>query len=623
MTTITRTYTENLYTTDKSTWTVEISENDQSPTINSNGYFQISAPTILVKYTSSVTKGYVSCSIDMAVDINGLSKSTYSPNMWDGFCYTYKTPETYDSYGYPVLLSLAKNTLYNISVDSTLFFNKPSVPVTTFFNSDNPTERSVDLYAYIGYSGASSSSHKNGMYTDDPSVTPHSRNYNACDFADSPATNLGKLTTLILNAPPTVRHETPTYSNPQYTSLGVYSVTITRASAQYGGNIQTITLTVGSDSVTQNYSTATVTNQTFSVTPSVAGDYIPMITVTDTREQVTTVPLPRITVNPYNAPSINFDVQRCIDIDGHIGIPDIEGEKALVIANISYTKAVANLIQPTVLVQDRDGNTIASSATWYETWTAQNGVNNAVDWTNYNPNNPLTLYAVVSATNATLSQSESYSINITPADNQGGNAQTITQTLPTSFFTIDFQAGGKEIAFGAPANDDLTNINGKNYLDEGLFKCNMGTSFNDMTTGVGGEVEDFISELDINGAGIELTQADWIVEQGTNGMWIWRKWQSGLAECWGQYSYTSSTSTVWSAPLYYSDSVSAQPYPFTFKSIPMEWASVDSSTNALWLYKESSGHNTVSSTAVYRPIKVSAFSSNTFDIRYYVVGRWK
>lgn len=29
------------------------------------------------------------------------------------------------------------------------------------------------------------------------------------------------------------------------------------------------------------------------------------------------------------------------------------------------------------------------------------------------------------------------------------------------------------------------------------------------------------------------TVADFIVEQGTSGIWTYRKWNSGIAECWG------------------------------------------------------------------------------------------
>ena len=37
------------------------------------------------------------------------------------------------------------------------------------------------------------------------------------------------------------------------------------------------------------------------------------------------------------------------------------------------------------------------------------------------------------------------------------------------------------------------------------------------------------------------TSVDYIVEQGTSGIWKYRKWNSGIAECWGQSSVASST----------------------------------------------------------------------------------
>ena len=73
---------------------------------------------------------------------------------------------------------------------------------------------------------------------------------------------------------------------------------------------------------------------------------------------------------------------------------------------------------------------------------------------------------------------------------------------------------------------------------DSLFKCNMDTAFNDMEPS---EIDDFISDLDISGSPIELTQADWIVEQGVDGIWTWRKWQSGIAECWGDTGVISLT----------------------------------------------------------------------------------
>lgn len=36
-------------------------------------------------------------------------------------------------------------------------------------------------------------------------------------------------------------------------------------------------------------------------------------------------------------------------------------------------------------------------------------------------------------------------------------------------------------------------------------------------------------------------QADYIVEQGTDGIWTYRKWNSGIAECWGYTEQALST----------------------------------------------------------------------------------
>lgn len=36
------------------------------------------------------------------------------------------------------------------------------------------------------------------------------------------------------------------------------------------------------------------------------------------------------------------------------------------------------------------------------------------------------------------------------------------------------------------------------------------------------------------------TAVDYVVEQGTSGMWTYRKWNSGIAECWGKYTRNAS-----------------------------------------------------------------------------------
>lgn len=65
-----------------------------------------------------------------------------------------------------------------------------------------------------------------------------------------------------------------------------------------------------------------------------------------------------------------------------------------------------------------------------------------------------------------VSENDAFTLSVIATD-QYGSANPVSVRIPIGFFTIDVRAGGKEIAFGASANDDLTN-----YPD-GLFKCGM------------------------------------------------------------------------------------------------------------------------------------------------------
>ena len=48
-------------------------------------------------------------------------------------------------------------------------------------------------------------------------------------------------------------------------------------------------------------------------------------------------------------------------------------------------------------------------------------------------------------------------------------------------------------------------------------------------------------------ASIKALSVDYIVEQGTSGIWTYRKWNSGIAECWGRKTWSSpvAVTTSW------------------------------------------------------------------------------
>ena len=55
---------------------------------------------------------------------------------------------------------------------------------------------------------------------------------------------------------------------------------------------------------------------------------------------------------------------------------------------------------------------------------------------------------------------------------------------------------------------------------------------------------------------------DFIIEEGTSGSWSYRKYVSGIAECWGRMDYSGLNA---SGDKYYHFS---QKFPFTFSSNP-------------------------------------------------------
>ena len=58
--------------------------------------------------------------------------------------------------------------------------------------------------------------------------------------------------------------------------------------------------------------------------------------------------------------------------------------------------------------------------------------------------------------------------------------------------------------------------------------------------------------IDLSGGG--TAGEDYIVEQGTNGIWTYRKWESGVSECWCTWSGTvASYTSVFGGYGYYKD----------------------------------------------------------------------
>lgn len=459
MATVTKTYTDNSYYSAAyiKTWTVNYIFED---VVASGSTFVFNTPTITAKFVGAGVYRHTELSLDTP-RIDGVrvgDTSGYSRYIW-------KTPNS------SAYIQGASDALFTMSkggtseYDRATSYSHDAITLNTadFFKATNKTQRSLDVtFEFSYYTSLRTDTQSDGL-----------GRFSMYDYNENDPEQTYTLGTVTLNVPPTATLGTPTYATPHYAGLGAYTVPITSAEAYYGGDISKVTLTVGQDSTVQTYSTTTISNQTISVTPTMAGTYTPTVTIEDSRGQIATYTLPQITVNPYNVPSVSFDVYRT----NNIGVKNDEGHYALIQSTISYTDAIATLTEPSIQIDGVDLSSLANaSVTWYKTWSNTSGVSNVIsNWTTLVPqNHTVTIYGLIDwkySTTGNFAEDTSYQITLVANDSLNGHSAPITQTMSTAFYTIDFQAGGKEIAFGAPANDNLTSH------PNGLFKCAMDAQF--------------------------------------------------------------------------------------------------------------------------------------------------
>lgn len=107
---------------------------------------------------------------------------------------------------------------------------------------------------------------------------------------------------------------------------------------------------------------------------------------------------------------------------------------------------------------------------------------------------------------------------------------------------------------------------------------------------------------------------DYVIEQGTINSWTYRKWNSGLCECWYRFPEQTYNFTPWGTVYYCT--IPAVAYPFEFASAPNEIPSTYGN-NSAW-YGKVDGNSTTMSWGYecYRPVSGNA----SVGIEIYVVG---
>lgn len=112
--------------------------------------------------------------------------------------------------------------------------------------------------------------------------------------------------------------------------------------------------------------------------------------------------------------------------------------------------------------------------------------------------------------------------------------------------------------------------------------------------------------------------SDFIVEQGTSGIWSYRKWNSGVAECFGRMSVDADVNIPWGS--LYIARIDGVSFPVTFSATPI---CAYGGTGGTTVMIANNGNATPTSTQPLVLVRPSVTEKTTYLIQFVVYGRWK
>ena len=120
-------------------------------------------------------------------------------------------------------------------------------------------------------------------------------------------------------------------------------------------------------------------------------------------------------------------------------------------------------------------------------------------------------------------------------------------------------------------------------------------------------------------------EVDCVVSAGVQSGWNYQKWKSGFARCTKTFEFKTSVQTQVGESALYQNTTTLKEveYPFTFKSVPDEVATIKSPSGLVWL-AASKMLNTTRHSAIYSIVSGDKLTDNaTYKISITVEGFWR
>lgn len=507
------------------------------------------------KYTGTIPNydGYATVTLKTGTQSithssDGTKSISYSFSVVDGAGQRY-TPGNASSSGTMVLSTIARATTPTLSATSLIANGTNSVTLTVTPASSSFKHRFRYSFgsfsaAYLGfYVGSKEMTNTDYTVSGNTTVSfkPRATICNEIPNANSAICQIICYTYTSTGTLVGTKTVNLTLSVPSYTPTGSIALTGNNLlSGEYVQGKSTVKATITSSSsygATIKSITSTVDGKTYngsSFTSSVLsnGSKTVSATITDTRGKTATITSSAFVVRAYTKPSITgFTVAR--QSDGTTVVATVKGS----VSDIN-SKNAKNV---TVTLNGKTQSITSSSYT----------IDGSTTFTGVSTDSTFTVTAKIA---------DSYT------------SDSKNTVLPTEDVTMDFHHSGTGIAMGKVAEwGGFLDLNWNLYCRKnfsintasfGPLAVNRTDSAQGATikfvnsngtlgfVGMSNEPDTGLRRWTANSAGAyfvldtgNLTNyiKDYITDQGTNGIWTYRKWNSGVAECWGNVSTTPTT----------------------------------------------------------------------------------
>ena len=233
--------------------------------------------------------------------------------------------------------------------------------------------------------------------------------------------------------------------------------------------------------------------------------------------------------------------------------------------------------------------------------------------------------SVAAVVGGNYSIDEYYSIPIVVVDSKNGTS-TYNTYVESYAFAIDIKAGGKGVAFGMPAKEDGFHVNFPSHFYEAII-CDVGIQSEEGSIGAHELIGDFIkaySDLIVGDDPIN----DFVVAQGRSGIWTYRKWRNGFAECWCTTSNNVAANTKWGNAYYSQYLQGGYALPFTFietgdfQDAPQGFVEIQTA-GGNYSFQVANSCTTTNAPKGYVMCPIQHNDSIQVLFSFYIRGRWK